>query len=98
MPILVPEELFGHGPVDLADAPEEVRALIERRSSASRSAESTRPVAALGGLTPRQALDDPIRREELLVVLREMRDQPAPDGAVGMSVDPVERLLGIERS
>jgi hypothetical protein len=52
---------------------------------------------ALGGLTPRQALDDPTRREDLLALLREMRaDTPAD--ALGMSAERIEALLGIERS
>jgi diadenosine tetraphosphate (Ap4A) HIT family hydrolase len=47
-------------------------------------------------LLPRQALDDPSRREDLFALLREMRSHQPPDGAVGMSCDRVERLLGID--
>lgn len=53
------------------------------------------PVPALGGRTPRQALDDPTRREDLFALLRELRGRPAPAGAVGMSADRLAKLLGI---
>ena len=88
----------GHGPIDLADAPEEVRALIEQHIIEYEDRWVDEAVPALGGLTPRQALDDPTRREDLLALLREMRGYQLPDGATGMSVERVERLLGIERS
>lgn len=56
------------------------------------------PVPALGGLTPRQALDDPTRREDLLALLREFdrmeREHDAP--FTGMPVSLVRELLGLD--
>ena len=48
-------------------------------------------VPALGGLTPRQALDDPTRREDLLALLREFEQDALPDGSPFATFD-VARL------
>lgn len=53
-------------------------------------------IPALGGLTPRQALDDPTRREDLIALLREMDDQAVPKGARGFDADRIRALLGLE--
>ena len=55
-------------------------------------------IPALGGLTPRQALDDPTRREDLLTLLREMDDRPAahPGGGRGFEASRIRALLGLE--
>ena len=47
-------------------------------------------IPALGGMTPRQALDDPDRRRDLMYLLDDMPDVPG-----GMSGDRVRRLLGL---
>jgi hypothetical protein len=88
----------GFGPLDLAAMPDEVRAQIEQDMLLYEQRWVDESIPALGGLTPRQALDDPTRREDLFALLREMRSFELPDGAVGMSVDRIQRLLGIERS
>lgn len=56
------------------------------------------PIPALGGSTPREALDDPTRREDLFALLRDMRRTEGAQGAggVGMSADRIEGLLGID--
>lgn len=86
------------GPIDPDEMPDEVRALVEQniREYEQRWVDETVP--ALGGLTPRQALDDPTRREDLYALLREMRSQAPPAGALGMSAERIEGLLGIKRS
>jgi hypothetical protein len=86
------------GPLDLDDMPDEMRALLEQNISEYEQRWVDESIPALDGLTPRQALDDPTRREDLLALLREMRSHELPEGALGMSADRIERLLGIERS
>lgn len=90
-------EVETFGPMDLDDMPEEVRELVERNIREYEDRWVDEPVPALGNLTPRQALDDPTRREDLFALLREMRSHEPPEGAVGMSIDRLEQLLGIEQ-
>jgi hypothetical protein len=52
-------------------------------------------IPALGGLTPRQALDDPTRREDLLALLREFEGYEIPEGAGGFNVGRIRGLLGL---
>ncbi len=91
------EDAESFGPSDPDDMPEEVRELVERSIREYEQRWVDESVPALGDLTPRQALDDPTRREDLLALLRGMRSHEPPEGAIGMSVDRIERLLGIER-
>ena len=83
---------------DVGETPDEVLALVDENIAEYEVRWVDEPVPALGGLTPRQALDDPTRREDLVAILREMRQQRLPAAASGMSVDRVERLLGITHS
>jgi hypothetical protein len=53
-------------------------------------------IPALGGMTPREALDDPTRREDLLALLRELDAQRLPDGASGFDANRIRGLLGID--
>lgn len=54
------------------------------------------PVPALGGLTPRQAADDPTRRDELARLIASFPDHVAlPAGAFGLRPDHLRRLLGL---
>jgi hypothetical protein len=53
------------------------------------------PVPALRGLTPRQAADDPVAREELERLLRSFDDRR---GAGGFDTDRIRELLGLGRS
>ncbi len=55
-------------------------------------------IPALGGMTPRQALDDPTRREDLLALLRDFeRNERAgvPYGSGGMPISVVREELGL---
>jgi len=55
-------------------------------------------VPALGGLTPRQALDDPTRREDLMAILRDIEkgERFARPGAGGMPISVVRAELGLD--
>lgn len=58
------------------------------------------PIPALGGLTPRQARDDPTRREDLMALLREserLEEAAAESGGAAMPVARIRALLGLER-
>lgn len=68
-------------PPEMAEALEEYMAGYERRWIDSE-------LPALGGLTPRQAHDDPTRREDLAALLREIRQSPGP-----MSAERIEAML-----
>lgn len=53
------------------------------------------PVPALGGLTPREAADDPTRREDLFALLHEYERTVVPEGAVSYDVSRLRQLLGL---
>ncbi len=52
-------------------------------------------IPALAGLTPREAADDPSRREDLLALLREMRPVTGRDGLRGFDPQRLRQLLGL---
>lgn len=52
-------------------------------------------VPALGGLTPRQAADDPTRHEDLLALLHEYERAPVPEGMASFDVARLRELLGL---
>jgi hypothetical protein len=53
-------------------------------------------IPALGGLTPLEALDDPTRREDLLLLLDELGRRHASEvSSVGMNADRLRGLLGL---
>ena len=51
-------------------------------------------IPALGGATPREALDDPTRREDLIRLLDSFDDMPTGPGA--MSADRLRKTLGLD--
>lgn len=53
------------------------------------------PVPALSGLTPRQAADDPTRREQLVRLLASFDGRPAPSQGFGMRPARLRTLLGL---
>jgi hypothetical protein len=71
------------GPLGPGDVPDEVREALEQHIAETEQRWVDESIPALGGLTPRQALDDPTRREDLMALLREMRAMQLPEGAVG---------------
>jgi hypothetical protein len=53
-------------------------------------------IPALGGLTPRQAADDPTRREDLISLLHEFgRHEAGPEGTFGFRVSRLREHLGL---
>lgn len=54
------------------------------------------PVPALGGLTPRQAVADPTRREEVVSLLHELDRHPPPPGAAGFDTTRLRERLGLK--
>ncbi len=85
------------GPMDPDDMPDEIRELVDQKMREYEQRWVDESIPALGGLTPRQAHDDPTRREDLFALLREMRSD-GPADALGMSADRIEALLDIEPS
>lgn len=79
------------------DLPPELREAVAARMRETEERWVAEPVPALGGLTPREALDDPTRRGDLLALLDEFDRTPAPPGALTMDVDNLRRLLGLDR-
>lgn len=53
-------------------------------------------IPALGGLTPRQAADDPTRREDLLALLRSFDADDTPPGAATFDPDRIRAALGLD--
>jgi tetratricopeptide (TPR) repeat protein len=51
------------------------------------------PIPALAGLTPRQAANDPTRREDLIALLHEFDRRRVPAGAVTFDTDRLRALL-----
>jgi hypothetical protein len=53
-------------------------------------------IPALGGLTPRQAADDPTRRPDLVALLHEFDDRASHSSAtLTFDVDRLRQLLGL---
>ncbi len=52
-------------------------------------------IPALGGLTPRQAAEDPTRREQLERLLASFDAIETPPGAFTMRTDHLRALLGL---
>ena len=55
-------------------------------------------VPALGGATPREAADDPTRREDLLALLRRFDRMDGGEGMITMRTDSLRRKLGLDES
>ena len=91
----------GAGPLDLDSLdPEDRRQVEEQLEQFMRQHEDSwvdSPLPALGGVTPRQAVDDPTRREQLLRLLDDMeRDADTWSGpGRGMDAARVRALLGL---
>ena len=75
--------------------PAEVAAVLDQFIRKQEVAWVDESIPALGGLTPRQALDDPTRREDLLALLREMGGRTAAGGSGGFDADRIRSLLGL---
>jgi hypothetical protein len=86
----------------LEDLPPEARAEVERALDEQMTRWEERwvdeAIPALGGSTPREALDDPTRRSDLIALLREMEERTPVAAGVGRGMDPnrLRKLLGLE--
>lgn len=83
-----------------AEMDKELREVLvaKMRVSAERWVEMQIP--ALGDLTPRQALDDPTRRQDLILLLKEFEARPTAAGAdlaERMPIDYIRELLGLPK-
>jgi hypothetical protein len=97
--------LSERGGLDIPDAegqgegevpPAEAEAILDQFIRKKEAEWVDESIPALGGLTPRQALDDPTRREDLLALLRELgASSPIGDGGQGFDADRIRSLLGI---
>ncbi|HET8930282.1 MAG TPA: SEC-C domain-containing protein, partial [Acidimicrobiales bacterium] len=89
----------GSGLLDPVDAPPEVQAALRQQIDAYEDAWVDEPIPALGGATPRQALDDPTRRDDLLRLLEDMERRDAAltpqRRALGMRPARLRELLGL---
>ncbi len=81
------------GPIAIDELPEEVRAALEAEIRRHEEAWVDESIPMFGGLTPRQALDDPTRREQLLSFLDEVEAMATPGG---MDAGRIRRLLGLD--
>ncbi len=78
---------------DPADAPPEVQEALREYQRQYEEAWIDMPIPALDGMTPRDAMDDPTRRED---VERLLADMPTASGDfVGMDPVRVRKLLGL---
>jgi hypothetical protein len=81
---------------DTADMPDELRQVMEDLMVEQERKWIDESVPALGGLSPRQALDDPSRREDLLALLAEFERRGAGEASFStFNVDRIRRLLGL---
>jgi SEC-C motif len=82
--------------VEMTELPEEVLAQLAELIHQKELAWLDEQIPALGGLTPRQAADDPTRREDLIALLNEFdRDDDLPPGMVSFDVALLRMELGL---
>ncbi|MHB8317629.1 MAG: SEC-C metal-binding domain-containing protein [Acidimicrobiales bacterium] len=83
--------------LDINDLPAEAKEAIRETMMTFENRWLEESIPALGGLTPRQAVNDPTRREDLLRLLREYDDLSAGNLSGGIGLDPtrLRDLLGI---
>jgi hypothetical protein len=84
---------LGFGSIDPDDP--QVAAILRQATEAHERRWVDEPVPALHGLTPREAVDDPVERVALERLLADMERRAASLGAGAMDPDRVRRLLGI---
>ena len=79
------------------EVPAEARQQMEQWMREKEEAWVDESIPALGGMTPRQAVDDPTRREDLLALLRSLERAPEmPVNAMAFDPARLRALLGIE--
>ncbi|HET8929718.1 MAG TPA: SEC-C metal-binding domain-containing protein, partial [Acidimicrobiales bacterium] len=94
------DEVALPGMLDPTDAPEEIRAVLRKQMDAYEEAWVDESIPALGGATPREALEDPTRRDDLFRLLDQMEHEDASLSeerrALGMRPARLRELLGLE--
>ena len=81
---------------DTSDMPDEIRRVLEDVMVEQERKWIEEPVPALGGLSPRDALTDPTRREDLMALLAEFDRRASTSPSVGtFDVDRIRALLGM---
>ena len=81
---------------DTSDMPDEIRRVLEDVMVEQERKWIEEPVPALGGLSPRDALTDPTRREDLMALLAEFDRRASTSPSVGtFDVDRIRALLGL---
>jgi tetratricopeptide (TPR) repeat protein len=85
------------GVLDPESVPPELRLAMDEMALRHAERWVDESVPALGGLTPRQARDDPTRREDLLALLREFEGYESAAGAAAaaMPVLRIREILGL---
>ena len=87
------------GFIDPSQAPPEVRAVLRQQMDQYEEAWVDESIPALGGATPREALDDPTRRDDLFRLLDRMEQMDAgrspEERALGMRTSRLRELLGL---
>lgn len=83
------------GPPVSAEIPAEASAAIAGFIRQKETEWLDEHVPALAGLTPRQAADDPTRREDLVALLHDFDRMPTPPGGIGFDTARLRRALGI---
>jgi hypothetical protein len=87
------------GMLDPTKAPPELQAMLRQQMDLYEEQWVDESIPALGGATPRQALDDPTRRDDLFRLLDRMEEMGArqsPDQrALGMRTSRLRELLGL---
>lgn len=79
------------------EVPPEATAALEEMIRARELGWLDEEIPALGGITPRQAADDPTRREDLVALLREFEGfEAAAVGGVGFSASRLRGHLGLD--
>jgi hypothetical protein len=87
------------GMLDPTEAPPELQAVLRQQMDRYEEQWVDESIPALGGVTPRQALDDPTRRDDLFRLLDRMEATDAhrspEQRALGMRTSRLRELLGL---
>lgn len=87
------------GLMDIADASPEIQDAVRQMMNQHEERWVDESIPALGGATPRQALDDPTRREDLFRLLDRMEEMekrlPIDQAGFGMRTSRLRELLGL---
>jgi len=87
------------GLIDPTEAPPELQAMLRKQMDLYEEQWVDESIPALGGATPREALDDPTRRDDLFRLLDRMEEmdtrQSPEQRALGMRTSRLRELLGL---